>query len=193
MGSKEGLFAACLAFVIVSNCAPPEPETVVQRNTSKANVELAQAFAAPVTPVLSVPTIGSATYNGVMAANVDGSYTGSLYADLSMTVDFAATSVTGKITNADLIDDFGVTVENMDGTLAITGGQSGGGIAASANGTLTGTNGPVVGAGVANFALLGTVRTNTTTADTVSGTVTGGVTGNYGLTLSNGEFSGSTH
>jgi len=162
------------------------------RDTKIDNANLVLAEAAPLTPILSVPNSGSATYNGVMAASVSGAFTGSFYADLSMNLDFASNTVSGQITHADLIDDLGNTAQTLDGTLIVTGSQAGGGIAAAATGTLTGTSGPVIGAGVANFALLGTVRDDISTADTVYGSVTGAITGNYDMSFADGEFYGTT-
>jgi hypothetical protein len=191
MTRTPALLATLIASTLVAGCSSlVDP---VQRDTAAVSADLAATSALPVTAVLSVPTSGTAAYSGAMAADVSGDYTGSMYGDLAMNVDFASGDVTGQISHVDLVDQSGYTVENMDGTLAIAGSQVAGIVATAATGTLTGLSGPVVGAGVANFALGGTLRDDTGTADAVYGSVTGNVTGNYTLDLANGQFYGTTH
>ena len=197
MHSGLTLVAAGFACLTLANCN--DNQTIglgpLPRNTTGDNLALAAAAAAPVTPFGSLPASGSATYNGVLAGSVSGAYVGSLYADLAMKVDFGTGAISGQVSHADLVDDnTGNVVQNLDGTLAVTGGQAGGVVTAAAVGVLAATSsGAVSGTGTATFDLLGTVRSDTGVADTVYGTVNGGVTGGIGLALSAGEFSGTTN
>lgn len=161
------------------------------RDTSQDNINLANAEAAPITPVLGIPTTGLVTYDGVIAANTTGAHVGSLYADLSMGVDFGSNVITGSITNVDLVNDTtGNVVQDLAGSLTLAGTQTLGGVVATATGSLTGT-GPVTGVGTAAFVLAGTVRSDVTAADTVFGTMDGTVGGGFALDLSAGEFYGT--
>ena len=164
-----------------------------QRNTLIDDANLDNAEAAPVTPVLGIPTTGTVTYDGVITANTTGAHVGSLYADLSMGVNFTSHAITGAITNVDLVNDTtGNVVQDLGGTLTLTGTQTLGGVVATATGNLTGT-GPVTGVGTAAFVLAGTVRSDVTVADTVYGSMAGGVGGGFTLNLSQGEFFGTTN
>jgi hypothetical protein len=190
------LAAAALSCMTLAGCEVLEDElNPFARDTTNDNLALAAAAAAPVTPPLSVPTAGSATYDGVVAASVSGDYIGSLYADLAMTVDFGTGTVSGQVSHADLVDDnTGSVVQNLDGTLTVVGGQAGGVVTATASGVLAATSsGPLSGTGTANLGLSGDVRSDTSTADTVYGTATGAISGGIDLDLSNGEFYGTTN
>lgn len=176
--------------VLLSACARPEEEDVfpdTDRSTTDDNLALANAAIQPLTPVASLPG-GSVNYSGVLAASVTGDYTGSLYADLDMTVDFAAFDVTGMVGNVDLIDDAtGDVVQDLRGTPALNGTADQGAIAGQVTGTLTGV-GSVTGVSTASFILGGTTRTGTTPGDTIYGPVIGNTFGGFNLALSNGEF-----
>lgn len=187
MASFRRPAATSLALVLLIGCEAVD--FPISRDTSDDNLALAAAAAAPVTPPADLPGIGSAAYEGVLAANVSGDYDGSLYADLAVAVDFGAGTVTGEVTNVDLIGFFGMTDQNLDGTLAVVGTEAGGVIAANATGNLTGgTGNGVTGTAAADFDLDGNVRSADNPADTLYGTVTGGIAGDFGLTLSDGEF-----
>jgi hypothetical protein len=171
---------------------PFEGIPIVERDTKVDNANTLNAQNSPLTPLAGIPSTGSVTYDGVVSANATGDFAGSLYADMSMNVNFANHAVTGTITQVDLYDDFaGKVVETLSGTLTLAGTQTLGGVAGTATGTLTGV-GTVTGVGTAALALAGTVRSDTTTADTVYGSMTGGVTGGIDLNLANGEFYGTT-
>ena len=190
-----GLIAALVACTTLANCEAGDVAVLRDRGVTEDNLALANAAAASPTPLASLPAGGSASYDGVVAASVSGDYVGSLYADLAMNIDFASGSITGQVTNADLVDDdTGEVVQNLDGTLTVTGGQAGGVVSAVATGVLVATSsGPVSGSGTANLGLLGDIRTDTSSADTVYGTATGSVTGDLDLGLSDGEFYGTTN
>jgi hypothetical protein len=184
-----------VAFVALSGCEESDIEQIRDqiRDPTNDNLVLAAAAAAPVTPVAALPTSGSANYDGVLAGTVAGDFVGSMYANLAMSIDFGSGDVTGEVSNADLLDDFGNIVQNLDGTLDVDGENADGVVTAQATGTLSGASGGLVsGSTVADFDLSGTVRTDVTDADTVYGTVTGGTVGDFDLDLSNGEFSGTT-
>lgn len=188
--SVTALVASAL---VLSGCSPEDVLLARSRGVTEDNLALAAAELAPVTSVGSLPS-GSVRYDGVVAASTSGAYVGSLYADITMNVDFAGGGITGTIANADLVDDnTGNVVQNLTGSLALTGNEAAGGIAMSASGSLTGLPGGQV-SGVSNAALVlaGTVRSDVTTADTVYGTMTGGVAGGFDLNLSQGEFYGTT-
>ena len=168
-----------------------------QRNTLIDDANLDNAEAAPVTPLAAIPTTGTVTYDGVVAASTTGAYVGSLYADMSMDVDFAGGAITGSITNVDLVDDAtGNVVQGLTGTLALTGDQTdtpaGGIVGATATGNLTGA-GVVTGTTTAVLVFAGSVRSDVTPADTVYGTMSGGMAGGFALDLSQGKFFGTTN
>ena len=185
-------FVPCLLAIVVSSLSGCDEYLLERlRDPSVDNVNLANAAAAPATPVGSLPT-GSVTYDGVVAASTAGDFVGSLYADMSMNVNFGSGGITGTIDNADLVDDFtGDVVQNLSGSLTMTGTENNGFVSANATGALIGTGGLVTGTSTVGLALLGNVRTDVAAGDTVYGVMTGGVTGDFDLTLSAGEFYGS--
>jgi hypothetical protein len=187
------LFAALAALIPLANCDAGTVQLLRDRGVTEDNLALADASAVDTTPPGSVPTSGSASYDGVVAASITGDYVGSLYADLSMSVNFATNSVSGQIDRVDLVDDFtGDVIQNLDGSLTLVGGEAGGVVTATATGVLiAATSGPVSGTGTAVFGLLGSMGSDAATADTVYGSATGAITGGIDLTLSNGEFYGT--
>lgn len=135
------------------------------------------------------------TYDGVVTASTSGAYVGSLYADLSMDVDFAGGAITGSIINVDLVDDAaGDVVQDLTGTLVLDGDQTDtlarAIVGATATGNLTGA-GVVTGTTTAVLVLAGSVRSDVTDADTVYGTMSGGMAGSFNLSLSGGQFYGT--
>ena len=106
MRSSFLLSAALLSSLALAGCdGNPLDPGPVQRDITGENAALANAKAAAITPPGSLPTSGSASYNGVVAANVSGDYVGSLYADLAMNVDIGTGTVSGQVSHADLVDD----------------------------------------------------------------------------------------
>ena len=158
-----------------------------------ANEELfVLGAAADITLPIALPT-GFVTYEGVVAGDTAGSFSGRLYADMTMNVDFAGGDITGSIDNVDLVNDAtGDIVQELTGALALSGTESEilpGTLGATATGQLSGL-GVVNGTTTAALALAGAVRTDNTAADTVYGSVAGGMAGAFNLSLSAGEFYG---
>jgi hypothetical protein len=177
-------------------CAAVEAELgdIDLLNPTNINIGLANAESATATPMGSLPsgTSGSVTYEGAVAAATSGAYDGTLYAAMSMNVDFAGGGITGTVSDAFLYNDLTAqTDETLSGTLTLAGNEVAGGIVATASGNLTGV-GVVTGTGPTVLVMAGNVRTDAAAADTVYGTIADTTMGGLGINLTLGEFYGTT-
>lgn len=140
----------------------------------------------------TLPSTGAAVYTGAFGADYSGDQTGSVLADISMSVDFLGDNVTGSIENIFFSD--GVLAGPVPGNLAIAGDTFGGDLAATAVGTLTLTDlSGVERPSAANLTLTGDFHNDGTVPLTsqptgISGVASGGTTSGVILTLDTGFF-----
>lgn len=88
---------------------------------------------------LATPSTATATYNGFVGMGLDA--TTSVTGRISLSADFVGGSVTGSASDFSVFDDtaaIAVPLENLSGTLPVTGGViSGTSMTADMNGTIT--------------------------------------------------------
>jgi hypothetical protein len=103
---------------------------------------IAQYGAAPTTDIANMPTTGTATYNGAAAYStqyssaVDISQYATTVSDVTLTADFANSTVTGTADNFHTVSTPNVT---LDGSLSLNGNIIGDTFATNLNGTVTET------------------------------------------------------
>lgn len=188
-----------IAFTLVAGslagCAKPIPPTFTATDVIDAQTTYNTLAALPPTAPAFMPTAGTGTYTGLIGGDFTGpDVGGSFLGDLTLDVDFAASSITGEAANINVIDNLGDPDQTLGGTLDVTGTVVSNFITADASGRLTGvadiegTNFSVTGKVDVELVLGGTFRTDTVAADTITGGVTGTGTGDFVFGVTNGEF-----
>ena len=103
---------------------------------------IAQYGTAPTTDIANIPTTGTATYEGVAAYStqysspVDISQYATTVSDVTLTADFANSTVTGTADNFHTVSTPNVT---LNGSLALSGNITGNTFSTNLNGTVTET------------------------------------------------------
>lgn len=175
--------AAGLVATTFMGCAAPLPPSIDANDVVAAGVENARV--AGLTDTVTMPTTGSANYSGTIGgifasgADLDGGFQGSI----GMDVDFANSSLTGSVTELNLVSTAGAPSQLLTGTLDMTGSfTSAGALTATASGDVGGVVSGFSGTSNLSVDLVGQFKDDTGTADAVSGTISGS-------DLSSGQFS----
>ena len=139
------VIAGCSGGSLGSSFAPvgsgPITNAEIDRITSEIETLFDAFDATDVT--LAVPSTANASYNGFIGVELD--FVTSVTGRMSVDADFAGGSLTGSAGDFSVFDESGsspVIVENLSGTLPITGGViSGTAMTADINGTLAASTG----------------------------------------------------
>ncbi len=101
----------------------------------------ARLLALPITSEASLPTSGSATYEGQAGIVLDNpvGLDLALVGDASVTADFGQGTISGEATDFLGTDETGLSMDDYDGSLSLSGGQIGVAGASDAMGQLSGT------------------------------------------------------
>ena len=181
-----------ILFAALSACvSTPTPPTITSSDVDDAFDEAERVSLLPETTVGDLPT-GSVTYQGQIGADVSGDAQGDILADMTMIVGFDSNTITGNVTNINLVDPDGIPDQLLEGTLAMSGIENSGDLAAVASGQVSGVdiNGIDVDADM-SLTLDGTVHDDTGQGDAVFGDVTGDANGDFLLDI-DGVFFGTS-
>ena len=169
-GSKAILIAALMG---LSACASPIPATFDSGDITAFGTTLTSFSSA--TDSTGITRAGSATYAGLFNADMgsDGNFIG----DVSLTANFDDESISGDVTNINLLGNPDLDDQTLDGSVDVTGtiDKAAGTLAATGAGSLTAVA-TADGFGLnvdvdVTTTVAGAFKTATSAADTIVGTV----------------------
>lgn len=120
MTMKNGAIAMCGLLSILAGCGGSGNSSTTYLSQANAAIDLGQRYAtADYTDPVTLPTSGSAQYDGFMVVGVEypGGETNSVVGDMRLTANFADDSVGGRATN--FID---AANTNYDGSIVLSNG-----------------------------------------------------------------------
>lgn len=185
--------APIILFAALSACvSTPTPPTITPGDVDDAFNEAERISLLPETALADLPT-GSVTYQGQIGADVSGDAQGDILADMTMIVGFDSNTITGNVSNINLVDPNGIPDQLLEGTLTMSGIENDGDLDAVASGQVSGVDidGFDVDADMA-LTLDGTVHDDAGSGDAIFGDVTGDANGDFLLDI-DGVFFGTSN